>query len=298
MILVAPPRPARPEPPAPVPVGGGTGREVLALLRGDSAARPRFDPALAGGLRAWLEDAAYDVVARRGVDAAPLALGPRRVLGGVDVDVDASDATADEAVLSRDLSTRSSASRCTSARWATRWATRSARCGPTVAPRAWRRSSRPRRSCERGWRGGSSTTPPTSAPWCRVSPRAGCPAPTTAWPSPSPAAGSCCAGPSTCWSGSPGPAAPRCARWGSRPAARGCGPGGRCTISRCSRRCAAVRRRSAWPCSNRPPAASGSRTCGRSTCARSPRTSPSSSRRRLREPTGRRGAARRTWLRT
>ena len=82
-----------------MPVGGGTGREVLALLRGDSAARPRFDPALAGGLRAWLEDAAYDVVAQRGEHAPPLALGPRRVLGGADVD--SSDATADDVVLSR-----------------------------------------------------------------------------------------------------------------------------------------------------------------------------------------------------
>ncbi len=80
-------------------MGGGTGREVLALLRGDSTARPHFDPALAGGLRAWLEDAAYDVVARRGEHAPPLALGPRRVLGGADVD--SSNATADEVVLSR-----------------------------------------------------------------------------------------------------------------------------------------------------------------------------------------------------
>ena len=68
-------------------------------LTGLVEARPRFDPALAGGLRAWLEDAAYDVVARRGEHAPPLALGPRRVLG--DADVDSSDATADEVVLSR-----------------------------------------------------------------------------------------------------------------------------------------------------------------------------------------------------
>ena len=43
------------------PAERSSGREVLALLRGDTAARPRFDPGLAGGLRAWLEDAAYDV---------------------------------------------------------------------------------------------------------------------------------------------------------------------------------------------------------------------------------------------
>jgi hypothetical protein len=62
----------------------GTGAEVLALLRGDAAARPRFDPGLAGGLRAWLEDAAYDVVATRGEHAAPLFLGPRQLLGSHD----------------------------------------------------------------------------------------------------------------------------------------------------------------------------------------------------------------------
>jgi hypothetical protein len=62
----------------------GTGAEVLALLRGDAAARPRFDPGLAGGLRAWLEDAAYDVVAARGEHAAPLLLGPRQLLGSHD----------------------------------------------------------------------------------------------------------------------------------------------------------------------------------------------------------------------
>ena len=62
----------------------GAGGEVLALLRGDAAARPRFDPGLAGGLRAWLEDAAYDVVAGRGEHAPPLFLGPRQLLGFAD----------------------------------------------------------------------------------------------------------------------------------------------------------------------------------------------------------------------
>jgi hypothetical protein len=59
----------------------GSGRELLALLRGEAAARPRFDPELAGGLRAWLEDAAYGVVAARGEQAPPLFLGPRQLLG-------------------------------------------------------------------------------------------------------------------------------------------------------------------------------------------------------------------------
>jgi hypothetical protein len=53
---------------------------VLALLR-DTSARPSFDPGLAGGLRAWLEDAAYGVVASRGDLAPALVLGPREVLG-------------------------------------------------------------------------------------------------------------------------------------------------------------------------------------------------------------------------
>jgi hypothetical protein len=50
--------------------------EVLALLRDGSGRRPRFDPDLAGGLRAWLEDGAADLVASRGEDAPPLFLGP------------------------------------------------------------------------------------------------------------------------------------------------------------------------------------------------------------------------------
>jgi hypothetical protein len=55
--------------------------EVLALLRQGSGSRPRFDPALAGGFRAWLEDAASLVVRSRGEDAPALHLGPRQLLG-------------------------------------------------------------------------------------------------------------------------------------------------------------------------------------------------------------------------
>jgi hypothetical protein len=55
--------------------------EVLALLRDGAGQRPRFDPGLAGGLRAWLEDAACLVVQARGEDAPPLFLGPRQLLG-------------------------------------------------------------------------------------------------------------------------------------------------------------------------------------------------------------------------
>jgi hypothetical protein len=84
MLLVAPRPLLRASPAAAAPVDAGTGREVLALLRGDSTARPHFDPGLAGGLRAWLEDAAYDVVAGRGEQAPPLVLGARQLLGTVD----------------------------------------------------------------------------------------------------------------------------------------------------------------------------------------------------------------------
>ena len=65
---------------------GGTesraGRDdVLALLRNGSGQRPRFDPGLAGGLRAWLEDAACEVVTARGDGAPVLFLGARQLLG-------------------------------------------------------------------------------------------------------------------------------------------------------------------------------------------------------------------------
>jgi hypothetical protein len=81
MVLVAPRPLQRSIVPGGVAEAAG-GAEVLALLRGDASTRPRFDPGLAGGLRAWLEDAAYGVVASRGDLAAPLVLGPREVLPG------------------------------------------------------------------------------------------------------------------------------------------------------------------------------------------------------------------------
>lgn len=88
MVLVAPRPLLRPVPAHDAVADRGTGAEVLAQLRGDAAARPRFDPGLAGGLRAWLEDAAYEVVATRGEHAAPLFLGPRQLLGSQDELVD------------------------------------------------------------------------------------------------------------------------------------------------------------------------------------------------------------------
>jgi hypothetical protein len=69
------------------PGSGNTGTaqgDVLARLRDRSTQRPRFDPGLAGGLRAWLEDGAGALVARRGDDAPPLHLGPRLLLGHAD----------------------------------------------------------------------------------------------------------------------------------------------------------------------------------------------------------------------
>jgi hypothetical protein len=51
--------------------------ELLAVLRDGSGHRPRFDPALAGGLRAWLEDAAVSVASQRGDSAPPVSFGPR-----------------------------------------------------------------------------------------------------------------------------------------------------------------------------------------------------------------------------
>jgi len=84
MVLVAPRPLLRSAPPGDAVADRGTGAEVLAQLRGDAADRPRFDPGLAGGLRAWLEDAAYDLVAARGEHAAPLLLGPRQLLGSHD----------------------------------------------------------------------------------------------------------------------------------------------------------------------------------------------------------------------
>ncbi len=80
MVLVAPrPTPQAPPGAAAGPVPGGS--EVLARLRDGVSARPRFDPGLAGGLRAWLEDAAYGAAAARGEGSGPLVLGTRRLLG-------------------------------------------------------------------------------------------------------------------------------------------------------------------------------------------------------------------------
>jgi hypothetical protein len=73
--------PAGEEPVGPVGADAPPGsEEVLTRLRDRSAQRAHFDPGLAGGLRAWLEDGASALVAARG-DGPPLFLGPRVLLG-------------------------------------------------------------------------------------------------------------------------------------------------------------------------------------------------------------------------
>ncbi len=63
--------------------GAGVARdEVLALLRDGSERRPHFHPGLGGGLRAWLEDGASELVGTRGEGAPPLFLGPRLLWEG------------------------------------------------------------------------------------------------------------------------------------------------------------------------------------------------------------------------
>ena len=81
MVLVAP------DPVVPARRDTAPGRsqsvELLALLRAQPRV-PRFDPGLAGGLRAWLEDAAFGVAVARGDGTSPLFAGPRRVLSSTD----------------------------------------------------------------------------------------------------------------------------------------------------------------------------------------------------------------------
>ncbi len=89
MVLVAPLRPPARRGGTATERGAHAGalpsparHEVLALLRHGVGQRPRFDPGLAGGLRAWLEDAAGSLVAARGENAPALFLGTRELLSG------------------------------------------------------------------------------------------------------------------------------------------------------------------------------------------------------------------------
>jgi hypothetical protein len=72
MVLVAP---------APTERDADGRDEILAQLRAGSGSRPRFDPGLGGGLRAWLEDAASLIVQARGEEASALHLGTRAFAG-------------------------------------------------------------------------------------------------------------------------------------------------------------------------------------------------------------------------
>jgi hypothetical protein len=82
MVLVAP---APPLPAAPTGADAvadpSSGHDVLTRLRGDMSTRPRFDPGLAGGVRAWLEDAAFEATSAGRDHSEPLVLGARQLVG-------------------------------------------------------------------------------------------------------------------------------------------------------------------------------------------------------------------------
>jgi len=61
-----------------------TAADVLAALRGEPAGRPQVDPALAGGLREWLEDELAPLALGLPAGAPPIAID-RRVLTGATV---------------------------------------------------------------------------------------------------------------------------------------------------------------------------------------------------------------------
>jgi hypothetical protein len=81
MVLVAPDPVIAAQPHA-APVRSSSA-QLLDLLRAHSKV-PLFDPCVTGGLRAWLEDAAFGVAAACGEGASPLFVGPRRVLGSTE----------------------------------------------------------------------------------------------------------------------------------------------------------------------------------------------------------------------
>jgi hypothetical protein len=82
MVLVTPEETGTTEAETAAPASAAARDQVLTLLREGSGRRPRFDAGLAGGLRAWLEDGASELVGARGEDAAPLFLGPRLLWSG------------------------------------------------------------------------------------------------------------------------------------------------------------------------------------------------------------------------
>ena len=268
----APDGPRRPTPAAPAGAGRcgggrpGPGGEVLALLRDDAAARPTLRPGPGRRAAGLARGRRLRRRRRPGRRSAPaLVLGPRQLLGTRPVAGRRGARrrwTGDERRGRTKRSCPGSCTRC-SASWSTtrrrsttRWATRSTRCGP-----AGRRGAATVRHVESLAaaartalaRDAGAPRRATWPAWCRGSHRAGCRGPTTASPSRWPAAASCCTVSSTSLVGLPQP------RHGLAVRARtvhrrtvGPRSGARCTISRCSRRCAAGRPRSGWRCSSRP----------------------------------------------
>ena len=275
MVLVAP-QTVRPAPPGPVDRTGPG--ETSSRCCGEMPRRdPQFDPGLAGGLRAWLEDAAYEIVAGRGEHASTLFLGPRQLLGSPTghSERDGGESLSEGSVLSRLVHTL---------------LRQLVHTGEIDDPLC-RRARRP-------------AAPAKEPPWSTTSSR--CPssarsalAETLALPRPEPAR--------------PGPpvrtgvdatdrrSGRHPARRRSRRAARGLRPcrglpqpgtASLCALGlatgrtlglapavaalsrRCSRPFAAVRPRSDWRCSSRRLVATASRTCARSTSGPSPHTSP------------------------
>jgi hypothetical protein len=103
MVLVAPdllrPPPGA-EPEAASGAAGAIGAAaLLARLREPTGIRTGFE-GLAGGLRAWLEDAAFTAVTVRGEAAPPLSVGPRRLLAPPG-DAPVYESVAEERVLAR-----------------------------------------------------------------------------------------------------------------------------------------------------------------------------------------------------
>ena len=191
------------------PAANRAGRTRCWLSSAGSAHRPRFDPGLAGGLRAWLEDAAGDVVAAAGT-RPPLFLGPRQLLGPR---FDRRPTRRREAPgpRHRRLGARPlPASR--HHRFRRLPADRRAR-GARPPPSRPAGTHIAAGSCGPGPRSRAALTTLVShlRDSCPASRRGGCPAPTTGSPFPWPAAVWCSAASSTCWSGRR-PAGPRSAR--------------------------------------------------------------------------------------
>jgi hypothetical protein len=81
MVLTASPDVMVPQEGPPLPPAPAPRDELLRTLAAEPSPGAGIDPGLAGGLRAWLEDAASAVVRVRGEHGPPLFLGTRLLLG-------------------------------------------------------------------------------------------------------------------------------------------------------------------------------------------------------------------------